>query len=305
MDTERVIAAYLAGQSASSLAREHQVSAWKILNGLRAAGVEIRTSAQQNERRLGVVSERLLSLVDGLQLGDGSIDSKGALRLEQRTATADWLIQVQTLLREEGCDSRIIPIPPRERKIADRVVTSSGGKLLYTPCYVEMKEQRSRWYPEGSKLIPDDVRLDPLALAHWFAGDGSLNSSGGLCFYTNGFIKEEVERLCERLGLDHGIEAKTYPLARREGEYMVAVYKRDHAVKLRDLILPHLHPVFQYKLRHVRETLPPQRVFTEDEVHTIRSRFQAGEHQTRIAKDFGVHHGTISRICRRDTYKGV
>ena len=37
---------------------------------------------------------------------------------------------------------------------------------------------------------------------------------------------------------------------------------------------------------------------TDDQVREIRARYQAGEAQTRIAKDLNVNSGTISRIAR-------
>jgi len=35
-------------------------------------------------------------------------------------------------------------------------------------------EVRERWYPDGTKLIPDDVRIAPTTLMSWYIGDGTF-----------------------------------------------------------------------------------------------------------------------------------
>jgi hypothetical protein len=57
-----------------------------------------------------------------------------------------------------------------------------------------------RWYPKGKKIVPKDIVLDPLALAIWFADDGSVRPSNSpwrmqLKLSTNGFTLSDVEML--------------------------------------------------------------------------------------------------------------
>ena len=41
-------------------------------------------------------------------------------------------------------------------------------------CYVELLPIRKRWYPEGKKVIPRDLKLTPLVCRQWYIGDGCL-----------------------------------------------------------------------------------------------------------------------------------
>ena len=67
---------------------------------------------------------------------------------------------------------------------------------------------RETWYPEGVKELPAQIELSPLALAVWFADDGSISASSSkgkkglltLKFATHGFRKPDVERLARLLG---------------------------------------------------------------------------------------------------------
>lgn len=244
---------YSAGASAASLARKYQANIWSILSRVRAAGIPVRSNKEQNEKRLDLAPAKLAQLVeiiDGLMLGDGWIDRKGCLRLEQASRRKEWIDALEQQLASLGVSSRVIPIPPQTREIDGRSVSGRGGFLLYTPCYVEMQEQRQRWYPRGKKIVPLDLKMTPTVLTHWFCGDGSTNGAGALVFYTNGFKQEEVAFLVQCLAR-LGIESYVQPHQRR-GEFTVFVGRHDEAVKIKNLI-QHLVPeCCQYKLRHVR-----------------------------------------------------
>lgn len=300
---------YEAGESASVLARSRGVSVWSVITRLRKAGIRIRSAEQQNRLQLDLSQENLevfLSLVDGLMLGDGWIDRKGLLRLEQCSRRLGWVEQVQDALAGVGADSRIVPIPPRVRKIGGREVRSGGGHLLYTPAYAELKPQRRRWYPEGDKRVPADVRLTPLSLSHWFAGDGTSHEHGHLFFCTDGFPRQDVELLICALQGQVGIEARVKRTS-RPGQFWVAIYKLDEAVKLRELIEPHLAECFSYKLRYVRPFIGRRGSgrLTDDQVREIRSRREAGELLRVLAGEFGLGESHVCAIAKGRSYAHV
>lgn len=252
-----LIEAYTAGESAASLARRFDANIWTILDRLRKANVIIRSRVEQNQRRLDLLpaqAQELRAIVDGLMLGDGSIDPKGLLRLEQAKVRHGWILAVAKRLTALGASSKIIPIPPRTRRMADREIRSSGGHLLYTPAYMELQSERRRWYPKGLKIVPDDVDLSPLAVAYWFCGDGTYDASGRLVFCTNGFSKKAVEQLTRRLTAI-GVEARCTSTYSRANEWHVLIARRDAAQALKDLISPFIPRCCQYKLRFVRPTL--------------------------------------------------
>jgi len=307
LDVGRLVTAYKNGASASSLARPFGVSTWTILNRLRSAGVTIRTN--QQERRLDL-SERqqavFRQIVDGLLLGDGGIGRKGELRLEQVNRRLGWIYQIQQQLKELGGESRLVPVPVRQRMIEGRPVTSQPATLLYTPCYVELQAERRRWYPRGVRWVPRDLKLTPLAVSHWFAGDGTYDTGGALFFCTNGFPQADTEFLIE-LMVDLGIKARCTP-TQREGQFKVAITERDEAMKLKELVGPRLPKCCLYKLRHVRPAKPRgqhARKLTFEQVREIRRRAHAGETQTHLARALGVSQATVSAIVRRKVYSYV
>lgn len=93
----------------------------------------------------------------------------------------------------------------------------------------------------------------------WFCGDGTCNGIGGLSFCTNGFLKEDVEFLIERLNLDLNLIALMGKVPHREEEYTVQINKRDEAFKLMNIIKEYVPQCCEYKLRHVRPTIKNQR----------------------------------------------
>jgi hypothetical protein len=303
LDTESLVSAYLTGEGASSLARTHKVSVWSIITRLRAAGVEIRTN--QNERGLGaaVAAFSFQELVDGILLGDGGIDPKGLLRLEQCQARVRWLDQVQGLLHQVGSESRIVPIPPRERVLDGRMIQSSGGGLLYTPAYVEMQAQRRRWYPEGTKIVPLDLKLTPLCLAQWFTGDGTYDKTGTLLLCTQSFTRIEVEFLTRRFQEDLGVHASVGE-THRDGQFTIRILRKNDAVLVRDMVAPWMPDCCQYKFQYVRSVKRMGR-FSPAQVQDIRRRRGEGEAPLTLDSEYGVSKVMILKIASKESYAWV
>lgn len=293
--------------SASSLARKYGTSVWTIINRLETAGVRIRSNKEQNEKRLNLSeaqNELFLEVVDGILLSDGSIDPKGCLRLEQSHAHAGWLEHIVTQWNSIGGSARSVPISPRERTIDGRKVFSGGGFLLYTPCYVELQEQRARWYPRGIKRVPSDVVLSPLSLAYWICGDGTYDKQGALFFCTNGFLKKEIHRLAQLL-TDFGVRARCVPVPSRRRQWKIAITQRDASEQLRTRTEAHMPECFLYKFAHVRAAIPrgtAQTKLTPEQVTQIRER--CGTRQGLLAREFGVSQTTISRILCGEAHRG-
>lgn len=193
---------YQNGASASSIATKFGVSVWSVITRLWQAGLRIRSPKEQNKVYLKASKTDKYSyreLVDGILLGDGQIDPKHVLHLEQSIARQGWIFQVRRQLGRVGASAKIIPIPPRVRMIEGRSVRSKEARHLYTPPYVENQDLRRRWYGQGVKKVPKDLVLTATVLTHWIAGDGTPHSCGGLTLCTNGFSKECVEFLSAAL----------------------------------------------------------------------------------------------------------
>lgn len=310
LDVTALVEAYKAGTSATALARQYQVSIWLILDRLRKTEVPIRSNKEQNERRLNLSTSQtaaFVGIVDGLLLGDGSIDSRGCLRLDQAKIRQGWLSDLTVRFAVLRTASRTIPIKPHDCKVNGRKTRFKGGWALYTPAYVEMQQQRLRWYPKGIKRVPKDVSLTPVTVAYWFCGDGSYNADGVLVFYTNGFLKNEVRLLAARLSTVVGIEARCVPISARPGQFIVRVGRRDDALRLKEFIEPHVPECCRYKLQYVRAALPrgsAQAKLSAQQAAEVRSRCADGERQAHLAAEFGVTQSAISRIARGKVHQG-
>lgn len=68
-----------------------------------------------------------------------------------------------------------------------------------------LREQRDRWYPNGTKIIPEDLILNKQVLLWWYLGDGSLPKRKARPNYrqivlaTNSFTLEDNNRLISML----------------------------------------------------------------------------------------------------------
>ena len=251
---QELVDAYTAGEGASSIARRCGVSVWSVITRLRKAGVEIRTN--QNERRMGNPTSTLtfLEVVDGVLLGDGSIDNKNIFHMSQTESRVGWIRLIADHLQQVGSESKTFSVAPRTRILEGRLIVEKPSVHLYTPAYVEMKAQRERWYPGGKKAVPQDLRLTPVAIMHWLCGDGTAHGTNGLNLHTNGFTETDVVFLIERLRVDMGIET-TMCRTTRKGQFSIGIHRKDEAVKLRDLVLPLMPVCCMYKLDDVRPTM--------------------------------------------------
>ena len=310
IDVQTVISEYVEGKSASQLARDFDCSIWSIINRLKKAGVIIRTKTQ-NEVRIPNLTEhkkRLLTeIVDGLMLGDGSMDRKGFLRLEQTITHQGWVQQLQRELLSLGVDAKISNQKARTsgKKIEGRIINCSPSVLLYTRSYKFMKEQRQRWYPDGVKILPRDLVLTPVVLAHWFCGDGSYDKTGALSIYTNNFTYDEVCRLAVLLKLSLGIYSTIYE--QRPGQWTLRISRKADALKVRDLVWPHIPECFQYKFQYVRESRRyANNKLTDDQVREIRKlRSESLLSYEKIAAQFSVGWTGVQKICTGETYKHI
>lgn len=75
------------------------------------------------------------------------------------------------------------------------------ARTFANPCFQKEKE---RWYKEGKKIIPPDLKLSPTTCLIWYLGDGSLIHSKHhrgihIKLSTDCFTLEEVKFLCQLL----------------------------------------------------------------------------------------------------------
>ena len=82
-----------------------------------------------------------------------------------------------------------------------------------TASHPSISKERIRWYRDGKKIIPKDIRITPMMLKMWYYGDGSIvtNKNSNTCVVrlsTDGFDTKDIEFLVEQLDLQAGIKSK-------------------------------------------------------------------------------------------------
>lgn len=161
---------------------------------------------------ISFLNPEISEAIDGLVLSDASITPQG---------------QVAATLKYEEfrnyCSSLFEPYKP-----AHTTCCPNMNEIPYfrfcTKMHTDLKIQRERWYPDGIKKIPEDVKLTPLSVLLWYLGDGHIDAKWGNIFlYTNSFNAADVNRVVELLN-QSGVQCKFY-WARSQG-----TYKKDYPV---------------------------------------------------------------------------
>jgi len=148
------------------------------------------------------LNEKTIEWMDGFLLGDGSMSYnkktfKGA-RFSFGSSEKQWTSYAM---------SGLIKYNPRK-------ASSKGWKFRpqkpsrptfssATKTHPDISLQARRWYPNGKKIVPPDVRITPTSILLWYLGDGSIGGcsrkktliSTNLHLSTCGFTPEENKNI--------------------------------------------------------------------------------------------------------------
>jgi hypothetical protein len=216
-----------------------------------------------------IPSSELLSLVDGLLLGDGHLTpgracglrGESVLILKQTEAHLPWVEQVQKQLEALGVSSKITRRPAATAVRKDGVlIRSKPAVVLKTPAYVWLSEQRARWYRGRTRVLPKDVQVDETSVRAWFYGDGH-NGARTMIFHTQNFTEREVARLAQLLKANFRWQA----LQRLDdhGKPIVRLCVGEDIDQLRNLLRKGVPSCFSHKVVHrgCRRRIKPKRLW--------------------------------------------
>jgi len=153
--------------------------------------------------------EIFIEILDGLILGDACLERRKKThnaRYHHECVHYTYMNYIKQVINQT--DTFIVSdFYPKERPTLPN--------STYTVCsYVHeiLTEQEERWYTNRIKHIPEDIRLTPNVLKHWYIGDGwlSWNTSNkrykegwnpihGICFATEGFSFEDTDILLDKM----------------------------------------------------------------------------------------------------------
>lgn len=142
-----------------------------------------------------------LEIINGALLGDGTIskpcEGHPNSVFVYSSKIKEHVVFVTTplynLTSEKGQLSFLEVYDKRTEKVYNRYTFRTLTNTIFTKI-------RNKWYPEGKKIIPSDLKLTPLICLIWYLGDGYLSSNGNktsqeLIFSTDCFTKEDLEAI--------------------------------------------------------------------------------------------------------------
>jgi hypothetical protein len=149
-------------------------------------------------------TEQQKNIIEGLMLGDGSMCFSGknaGLSVGRSTEDIKYLKYHAEIFSKFLTDLGIYDYSYLEtRDNRNEIYHKSSFNLSANE---ELLNFYNRWYPNGTKIVPKDLKLNSEIIATWFADDGNIEKSDGGYFRirlaTHGFKKEDTEWLAEQL----------------------------------------------------------------------------------------------------------
>ena len=198
-------------------------------------------------------NERQQEILVGSILGDGfltsSLGGNAYFRFKQCEKRQDYVFWMYEELKDFCCSG------PKQRK-------DNQQWYFLTRCLPVFNILKDVFYPEGKKVIPDDIEgilISPLSLAVWYMDDGTLdyrpNYHCSFSFSTHSFSLKGVQRLVVTLKDNFGIESSMSNNLIRGVRYpriYVGTKGRDRLI---ELISPYILDCFKYKLPQYRQPL--------------------------------------------------
>ena len=201
------------------------------------------------DNTVGSLTQAQRSLIIGSLLGDGYLRvvpgrSDAFLEVNHSYAARDYVDWKYGMLKSI---SRSAPKLRRGngRRIAYRFTTRQVPKLT---------QLHKNFYRDGRKVVPDDLKLDPLILAVWYMDDGSKCRDRDVYRNAQQFSLGDQKRclaILSRIGIEGSLN--------RDKTYWRVRIKKASLPIFWELIAPNIIPSMQYKLGYNPvETQSPQ-----------------------------------------------
>jgi len=143
------------------------------------------------------LSEKAVEWINGELLGDGCLISRSvySARFSYSSKYKEYIQYISDTLKSFGI-KQSGEIKKRIDKRYNNIVYHYGS------CdYAELLSIRKKWYLNGHKIIPKDIKITPLTLRQHYIGDGSLIywKRISVTLYTYGFLVSDVKWLIKQL----------------------------------------------------------------------------------------------------------
>jgi len=145
------------------------------------------------------LSKEAFNWIQGELLGDGSMESSSSYsaRFRYDSKYLEYIKYVSDILRSFG-----IQQSGKINRRYQKEINCYSYRYASLK-YVELLSIYKKWYPEGKKIIPKNLKLTPLICKQWYIGDGCLIHQLGVKPYirlaTDGFTISNVNILVGQL----------------------------------------------------------------------------------------------------------
>jgi len=297
MNSAKLGPLYLRGLSMMQIARQIGRSFGYVRGRLRREGIASRTNSEGVHLATRATpiapSELLMEIIDGLLLGDASIEAGAIgsrLCLTQTIKHFPWIEQVRGQLEAFGLELGDVDVAPGFTTIKGKRYCRNAAKGFRTRSYLFLTQERERWYPGGEKHVPADVRLTPQSIAHWYFGDGTVGCKGYHAkFCTDSFTKMEVQMLMHRMREELGWS----PLLELRNRILLCrMYDRQCLLEMVKSRTPSCF-VHKLKLRVEYKRLVLSDIQREEFIGLRRLNWSLG----RLSKHFGLTKSAVRSLC--------
>ena len=191
-----------------------------------------------------ILPKNIESIIIGIILSDGHLSlasrSKNAyLMFSQSLVKLAYLYFVFNLLNHYCQSYPKLSIV----KGSDNIFYRLNIATRSMPCITEWHKY---FYENKRKVIKPSIYfyITPIALAHWIMGDGSYTGKG-LLLCTDSFLIEEVVLLINVFIIKYSINCCVQYSTKK---YPRIYIRKESMLKLRKIVLPHMHESMLYKL---------------------------------------------------------
>ncbi len=192
--------------SSGDIARLCNVTVGAVLIKFRRYNVKRRSFREARELKANHINltPQLIEFIDGMLLADGCVSYASKNKMSACYVHADTKPGYIDWLSKEL----------REKYHLELIYDNS--RSIRTKYYREFLEIRKRWYPNGIRRVPADIKLSPQVVLNWYIGDGTYthrghikNGLGGrlvLCKILDGDGKILLSSLLQKMNIENTIQ---------------------------------------------------------------------------------------------------
>lgn len=200
-------------------------------------------------KRIGPHDQDIISVIFGLLLGDGYASNRSGegvrISIKQSIIHKEYLFWLYNFFFSKGYCSNLEP--RKYTRTIKGINKEYYGYEFNTYTFRSFLWIYESFYKNGKKVIPLNLELyfTPLTLAILISDDG-MYTNVGVRIVANCFTLNEVEFLGNILKNKFKLDVTVQKVSLKN-QYSLYI-KKSSMNKLKELVLPHLHPSMHYKL---------------------------------------------------------